>query len=268
MVRDLTLYVKVGKTGTSTVSLLLLRAAVASPLGALNWLCTPGMIYDVAGCAHAEVAYGAERLYGSGDVFRPASATRRGHRFFTTLREPVERTVSEYTYFCLRCGDENKFCGRMTRTDCVHQNVTFAQWAARAENQFTRRFARFWPGLSYLQSYVRGFPDLVPVTMADVESAVRTLTRESSFVIFTDELNTSDVATQRAALDRLRAWLGGGNASRAVRALENVASFPHENAAAPGTKHIPTAEERRLVCRLNWADCQLYERLRGRRCAC
>lgn len=263
--RDLSIYVKVGKTGTSTMQELLLRAAVAAP-GAPPWLCTPGMPHGNADCTVAEVGYGTERLFGSGDVYRAATPWQRGRRFFTTLREPVERTVSEFQYFCVRCEDAQKFCGRMN-ADCVHQNVTLAQWAARAPNQLVRRFSRFWPEMTYLHSYVRGFPQLAPVSMADVERAVASLTRESSCVIYTDEMNTSDMATQRVALDRLRAWLGG-DASRAARALENVTGFPHENAGSSDTRHALTAAERRLVCEVNWADCLLYERVRGRPCAC
>jgi len=264
--RDLVHFVKVGKTGTYTVQELLLRAAIAAP-GAVPWLCTPGMPYGNADCAVAEVAYGAERLFGSGDVGRAATPWQRGHRFFTTLREPVERTVSEFSYFCVRCLDENKFCGRMA-ADCVHNNTNFTTWIYRAPNQFVRRFSRFWPDMSYLHSYVQGFPDLAPVTTDDVDRAARALTRPSTLVLYTDQLNNSDMATQRAALDRLRAWLGGGNASRAARALEKVTSFPHENAGSPETRHAISAAERRLVCELNWADCLLYERVRGRRCAC
>jgi len=265
MPRNLAQYVKVGKTGTFTILELLLRAAIAAP-GAPPWLCTPNMPYGNSNCAVAEVAYGAERLYGSGDVTRPATTWQRGHRFFTTLREPVERTASEFSYFCVGCGDNNKFCSRMNAA-CVEDRTNFTTWVQRAPAQYVRRFSRFWPGMSYLHAYTQGFPGLPPVTMDDVERAARALTRESSLVIFTDELNTSDMATQRVALDRLRAWLGG-NASRAARALENVTRFPHENAGAPETRHAITAAERRLVCELNWADCLLYERIRGRPCAC
>ena len=264
---DLSLYVLVGKTGSSTMRALLLHAAVASPNPA--WLCTPGMPHGNADCARAEVALGAERRDGSGDVSRAATGWQRGRRFFTTLREPVERAASEYAYFCLWCGDENKFCGRMARTDCVHRNVTFAQWLVRAPNQYTRRFARFWPGLSYSQSYVRGFPELAPVTRGDLDRAVATLTRPSSLVVYLDEMNTSDLAVQRAALDRLRAWLGGGNGSHAARALADVATFPHENALPSELRYVPTAAERRLACSVNDMDCALYARLRpNRSCAC
>ena len=266
MPRDLALFVKMGKTGSSTMQQLLLRAAAAAP-GVPQWLCTPGMAIGNADCARAEVAYGAERVFGSGDVYRLATAWQRGHRLFTTLREPVERAVSEFDFFCKGCGDDQKFCGRLS-TACTNNQTKFATWVRRAPNQFVRRFSRFWPEMTHLQAYVRGFPGLPPVSRDDVDRAVRALTRPSSLVIFTDEMNTSDMATQRVALDRLRAWLGGANASRAARALENVTRFPRENAAAPGSKYAPTAAERRLVCALSWADCLLYERVRGRPCAC
>ena len=270
--RDLALYVRVGKTGSSTIQELLLRAAVASlpppppraaHAGSAHWLCTPGMPYGNADCATAELAFGAERLYGSGDVTRHATTWQRGHRMFTTLREPVERAVSEFVYFCARCDDMQKFCGRMSAA-CVNNNTNFTTWIHRAANQYTRRFYRYWPDMSYLHSYVSGFPELAPVTMEDVDRAVRVLTHESALVLYTDELNTSDMATQRTTLNRLRSWLGGD----AACALKAIHTFPWANAGSPETRYVPTAEERRLVCELNWADCQLYVRLRNRSCAC
>ena len=272
MKHDLAVYVRVGKTGSCSIQELLLRAAVASPppppgaAHAPHWLCTPGMPRTNADCAHAEVAFGAERLYGSGDVYKPTSAWQRGRRFFATLREPVARTVSEFDYFCKACLDDRKFCGRFS-SECVNNQTNFSAWAQRAPNQFVRRFSRFWPEMTYLQAYVRGFPGLAPVTMGDVDRAVATLTRPNTLLLWTDEMG-GDAATQRVALDRLRAWLGGANASRAARALENVHTFPHENVGVSETRHGLTAAERRLVCELNWADCVLYQRVRNRSCAC
>jgi hypothetical protein len=263
--RDLALYVRVGKTGSSSIQELLLRAAVAT-LGASPWLCTPGMPRTNADCARAEVAFGAERLYGSGDVYKSASAWQRGRRFFATLREPVERVASEYVYFCVHCLDAGKFCGRLSSA-CMNNRTNFTVWVQRGPNQYTSRFSRHWPAMSYLQAYVRGFPGLAPVHMGDVDRAFATLTRPSTLLLWTDEMS-GDGATQRVALDRLRAWLGGANASRAARALENVTSFPRENTALPETRYALTAAERRLVCELNWADCALYQRVRNKSCAC
>lgn len=271
MWRDLTIHVHVEKTGSSSLRELLNAAAhidtprhTAERPSESSWLCIPteGVIGEdnvPVACAQSEVAYWAENVWGSGDVHLSATSWRRGHRMLTTLREPIERLVSEFGYFCLRCKDAEKYCGRIVGTDCVNGQHNFSAWAARAPNPYTRQFAAFWPGLSFRNAKMRGFPDAPPVSEGDVARAVITLARDATFVIWQDEMSGM---RQSAVIARLRAWLGGHNHSRAAAALTHVDHFPHENALQTRFKYSPSASERALACRLYAADCDLYARLR------
>lgn len=274
--RDLAVYVQVGKTGSSSLRALFLEAAkLAGPRLAATeplesrWLCVPGFLDSlsdtVVACANAEVALRAERVWGSGNVYRPPHPTRRGHRMFTTLREPIARLVSEYTYMCRQCSDRGKFCGHLTVTGCP--NVSFAQWVRRAPNHYTRLFSAHWPDLRFFHAYVHGFPMTHTLSSDDVARAHATLSHASSLVLYTDEMGAT-ASTQADALGRLRAWLGGANDSRAAAALAAVRSFPHTNALPQDLAYAPTAAERRLACAIYWADCALYNRLRNASCAC
>jgi len=278
---DLALFQRVGKTGSSTIHTLFLLAAASTRSRGTEWLCTPnrfGPQHATPCSARAELAIGGAPVYGTGDVAHNASPWRRGLRLFTTLREPVERTVSEWLYFCKMCGDrlarpssvgDGKFCGRISNTSCAARGgMSLSEWAERAPNHYTRQFSRHWPEQSFLHAYTHGFPEAAPVSMRDVDVATRVLTHPSSLVLYTDEMdNVTNPAAQRVALERLRAWLGGPNHSRAARALAPVEAFPRENAAS--VRYVPTPAERALLCRANWADCLLWERLRpGRACAC
>lgn len=233
-----------------------------------RWLCIPAFFDSLSDtaveCANAEVALTAERVWGSGNVHRPSKTTRRGHRLLTTLREPITRLVSEYAYMCQRCGDHRKFCGRMTVTGCP--NASFTQWVARAPNYYTRLFASYWPDMSFLRAYVHGFPKMHALSVRDVARAHVTLTRASSFVIYTDEMG-ADALTQAEALGRLRAWLGGAD-SRAAAALAGVRAFPHANVLPRDLAYKPTPAERRFACEVYWADCALYLMIRNVSCTC
>jgi|TARA_B100000787_G_scaffold169578_1_gene161205 hypothetical protein len=273
--RDIAVYVQVGKTGSSSMRAILLNAAkLAGPRFAATephesrWLCVPAFLDSLSdttvACANAEVALRAEQVWGSGNVYRPSETTRRGHRLLTTLREPIARLVSEYAYMCQRCYDQRKFCGGMTVTGCP--NVSFTQWVTRAPNHYARLFAFYWPDTSFFDAYLHGFPKAHALSVRDVARAHVTLTRASSFVIYTDEMG-ADALTQAEALGRLRAWLGGAN-SRAAVALAGVRVFPHANVLPRDLAYKPTPTERRFACEIYWADCALYRLIRNASCTC
>lgn len=271
--RDIAVHVQVDKTGSSSMRALLLatakltgpRLVAIEPIES-RWLCVPGFLDSLTdtafACANAEVAIRAERVWGSGNVHRPTTTTRRGHRLLTTLREPISRLVSEYVYMCSRCADRSTYCGRLVTTGCP--NLNFTQWVTRAPNYYTRLFASYWP--DFIRAKLHGFPDTHALSMVDVMRARDTLTHASSFVIYTDEMG-ADASTQSDALGRLRAWLGGAD-SRAAAALAGVRAFPHTNVLPRDLAYTPTAAERRFACDVYWADCALYRLIRNASCVC
>ena len=99
----LVLYVHEGKTGSSTVRHVL--QAAQSACSQDQWLCELSDSSNVTfeTCQHSDVVIGPA-LYGTCSLFR------RPCRYFTVMREPVDRLVSSYNYFCLSCKENGKFC--------------------------------------------------------------------------------------------------------------------------------------------------------------
>ena len=274
---DLVVHGQVTKTGSSTLRALLIAAATrvhtssvatTNNTGLANWLCLRGVLalnppdFQRHCPDDSEVVMGSHQAYGSGHVIRPAHTLRRGLRLLTTLREPLDRSVSEYTYMCLRCQDQGRFCHpHVGHARCPNQ-TSFVEWIRYAPNQFTRQFARYWLANSYFQSHTRGFAGHPRATSRDVDQAFKTLSNPRSYVLWTDTLQG---VQQRETLARLRAWLGG----KAAKALAHVHSFPRVNALPSSSRYAPSAAERREACQILWADCELYARLRpNRTCDC
>lgn len=271
--RDLAVLVHVGKTGSSTARRLFLDAARLPEAGNgsrdpwATWLCGMGLNGTLwkteAVCARSDIANGPRSTWGDGDIRRPGTRARRGIRMITTLREPIARIVSEYAFFCLGCGDYRQFCGKFVHTGCgTRARPSFVQWAARAPNQYVRQFSRHWPQRTHFRALAHGFPGAPEIDQYAVMRAYRALSDPSTLVLWTEDMSR-DGPRQ---LSRVRAWLG--NDTNAASALRNVSAFPHINSRPHHRGYKISAAQRRAACAANWADCALYELLRGRPCAC
>jgi hypothetical protein len=67
-------------------------------------------------------------------------------QYFTVLRDPVARRVSEYDWFCRACKEGNKYCGRLVMA-CPPPGdpappPTLEAWAQRSPNVYTQIFSR------------------------------------------------------------------------------------------------------------------------------
>ena len=301
----LTVFVHVGKTGSSTARHWLWTVArrcdkhahstkqvehhVEQP--ACSWVCdlsAEGKHSESRGLDHprcAEKDVVVQDGYGACARVQPAT---RPCRYFTVLREPMSRLLSEWRYFCVGCAEGGKFCGRdATNTRCP--NMTIAEWAARQPNQYVRNFGQAWArhvpandshARAYYCSYVSGFtrrgcgggepgepgeprggwagtppPDL---TELDLERAVAALSAPDLLTLWTDQLDSpSD------GWPRLARWLKG------TRAGDKLAAAPLPEPDNVGHNHDePLAEELRAACRINALDCRLFARLRNQSCAC
>ena len=292
----LTVFVHVGKTGSSTARHWLWTVATRCDEHTnltkqvkhhieqpdCSWVCDlseQGTRSESRGldnplCASKDVV--TADGYGSCARAKPAT---RPCRYFTVLREPISRLLSEYRYFCRGCAERGKFCGRAVTTRCP--NMTIAEWAARQPNQYVRNFGQGWArhvpandshARAYYCSYVSGFtrrgcgdeagslvstppPDL---TELDLERAAAALSAPDMLTLWTDQLESpSD------GWPRLAHWLQGTRAGHALAA----APLPEPDNV--GHNHDePLAEELRAACEINTFDCRLYARLRNQSCAC
>jgi hypothetical protein len=245
--------VQISKTGTSSVRYWLQLAQNRTP--DRQWLCSWWIAHHRSECANADVWIGDRP--GPGGNKGACHASRRPCRHFVTLREPISRLVSEYTYYCLQCREKGKFCGRRVHTGCgTTTPPTFVAWAERNANLYTRRFAAMTVQKQWYDRYLSGFANESAVTKQDVATALRWLQDERRLVLWTDTLSESGFAL-------LALWLGE---SRVAAAASRVAP-QHVNRQSGNVPWL-SASDRQLACASNWADCELYRELRGASCAC
>ena len=226
----LTIFVHEGKTGSSTIRTVLREAQLSNR--AARWLCkieNSNMTHGediMHECAWADVIIGAK--------FGECSLSKRPCLYFTVLREPVDRLVSAYNYFCLDCREQEKYCndvltkGHFNAT-CPH--MSFLEFAAMHANKYTWHFSgRFNPGidvgrLSYYKSSLYGFAGEPPLTDADLVAARKALSAPDMLVVWTDKLDGT-------AWDEIGGFLSGTRAANALCLARNRRPEPaHENSA-------------------------------------
>jgi len=245
----LVLYVHEGKTGSSTVRSTVLAAQFASQD---QWLCDlrHSSNWTFETCQHTDVVIGAQ--YGDCILFR------RPCRYFTVLREPVDRLVSSYNYFCLSCSEQGKFCWRNVQAEQLWNascpSMSFLHYTAIYANMYTWHFGR---GVTpYYDNVLQGFAHEKPLANSDFVAARTALTQPDMLLIWTDELGGG-------AWDRLERWLSGTRAAAAMRHSRKKNETAHANTAL-AYAYTPTAAERKRACVINHFDCELYKSLRSR----
>ena len=254
----LVLFVHEDKTGSTTVRSTLRAAQFASRQE--RWLCdlehssNKTFEYLEETCQHADVVIGNVENFGL------CSLTRRPCRYFTVLREPVDRLVSSYNYFCSSCREQGKFCWQNVKAQQLWNascpSMSFLHYAAIHANTYTWHFGgrRVLP--DYYGSMMRGFADVKPLAISDLVAATTALTQQDMFLMWTDELDGG-------GWSRLERWLSGTRASAAIRQSTQINKARHANKAL-AHNYMPTAAERERACLINHFDCELYELLRSR----
>ena len=173
----LTVFVVVGKTGSTTVHLTIMNAVASSNT---SYCVIDVRRHDTRPCFGNAIVFGAG--FGSCTELPPGSRCQ----YLTTLREPGNRTVSEYNYFCRGCAEGGVLCNSVT--GCPH--TSFMQWARDHAEQFTQHFSPpLWPPTTrwvqtegeerdpagslrsrYWYQYSHGFPDRPRVNDTDYAS--------------------------------------------------------------------------------------------------
>ena len=224
------------------------------------WLCELSDSSNVTfeTCQHSDVVIGPA-LYGTCSLFR------RPCRYFTVIREPVDRLVSSYNYFCLSCKD-GKLCPSMEKGagrtvvqaerlwNASCPSMSFLEYTAIYANMYTWHFGR--RVMPYYSNMYQGFAHQKPLANSDFVAARTALTQPDMLLIQTDELDGG-------AWDRLERWLSGTRAAAAMRHSRQKNETIHANGAV-AYAYTPTPAERERACVINHFDCELYKSLRSR----
>ncbi len=230
----LTVYVPIDKSGSTTVRGALLR----SRAWGLCLLGRPGTrAQGDPVCRGDAIAIGS---YGDCRAVAP-----RKCQYFTVLRDPVARRVSEYDWFCRACKEGNKYCGRLVKAcpppgDRATERPTLEAWAQRSPNAYTQIFSR--------EESCGGYSALVagpkPLDADAYARAAAALAAPDMLVLTTEDLDNG--------WGRLDTYLGRqpGEGIAKPTARANVYS---------GDRYRAPPEERERVAALEHYDVALYD---------
>lgn len=254
----LTIFVEVGKTGSTTVHETFTDAVASSGTS----YCVIDVVKpDTRPCFGNAIVFGAG--FGSCSTLAPGSRCQ----YLTTLREPGNRTVSEYNYFCRGCAEGGVLCNSVT--GCPH--TSFMQWARDHAEQFTQHFSPpLWPPTTrwvqtegeerdpagslrsrYWYQYSHGFPDRPRVNDTDYERALGVLSGHGPMPMLTIKLEQLEVD----GWERIEEFIGAPGLD--LRSHEKLVLRLHGRPKKDD--YEPTEEEMKDVRRVIDAyDSQLY----------
>ena len=166
--------------------------------------------------------------------------------------------------FCRECREQGKFCGKDVTTGCP--DLSFLDWAEKHANQYTRHFSHAYVTADeYYDSYVHSFAGLPKLEDRDVDAAAAMLSGKIGHdvkLLWTEELDHG--------WHELAEWMPGTRVGAQLKQMLRTTdtSELHSNENDSTGRYWPTPQEKTRACGYNWADCQLYERLSGRKCQC
>eukprot|EP00937_MAST-01D_sp_MAST-1D-sp2_P006167 g6167.t1 len=267
------------KTGSSTMREMLVKAGSAMPGPSSNALCDVrkhGRRDGEGLKLRKEVALGSldcplSAQVGLGLFHGSCRDVQRPCSYFTLLREPMSRLLSEYNYFCRGCMEDHKWCHPKSKERAAflnsldHRcpNMPFLEWVRLVPNMYTWTFARPWavweetpqtPPLLYY-SYMKGYTGHRPLTDVDVQRALAVLTAPDMHIIWTETLD-------HEGWPWLLSRLGGSPLGRALLRVIRNQGARHSNKHKHSYK--PTAAEMREARYHMRFDLKLYKALRAK----
>lgn len=188
-------------------------------------------------------------------------APSRPCKYFTLLREPIQRMVSEYAHFCLSCLENAMRCavqpeekelwnikhpGMPLPTTCP--NISLVEYARRRNNPYTRRFSRvdsrkIMEGAWWVSGYY------TKLSEEHYQSARETLTADNMLILWLENLSTRE-GEKPNGLEMLADYLKDDG-------LVHDAAGIHAN-PSPGTPTFDKATRLELERILSW-DLRLYD---------
>lgn len=263
-------YVSFGKVGSS-----LLRKLMEARAKALGWehyrreedreICHSYNTEGTPDCADVPDGYVVQTQYGFCEALH--NTTGRECRYFTILREPVERLVSAWNYFCRACAEGGSFCvddqkerdkkkaeGKALPRDdhgipigdvpnsCPDMDVV--SFAVHKGNNYVRQFSGLYTGRLGHSSTGLGDRDLNETHLAAATGALR---RQDMLVLFTDELSDEGLKALGSQLDY--------DLQAELRTLDGDDGHINE---FDGTTKLPTAAEMEKLQHFFRWDAELY----------
>mmetsp|Transcript_19926 Transcript_19926/g.43467 ORF Transcript_19926/g.43467 Transcript_19926/m.43467 type:complete len:574 (-) Transcript_19926:99-1820(-) len=191
-----------------------------------------------------------------------AQGSARPCRYFTVLREPIARVLSEYAYFCRDCEENRKFCEHSKHfTSSLRKricpDISLVEWAKRHNNEYTRTFSyAFDPDpptreASYkkykhrMDKYYSDAGAAFKPGEAEYEAAWQSLTSPNMQVLILEDLD-EDLAA-------LRTWIGDSESLR----------LPKSPVNAQKNSYNATPEEISELQRIFAPDMRLYDAVRN-----
>ena len=185
-------------------------------------------------------------------------ANTRSCRYFTAMREPISRLLSQYDYFCRDCNDRRKFCGAAGMTHvpkpvqrgCSTKTLSFLGWISAFPEQYVRLFSNNWQQLEsgYYRAYTSGFQGMDAVTEAEYQNALSLLRNPNRvFIAWTEKMDLPETWAN------LSIYLG--------HQFRRNASRVNKSKRKKKQKYVPTQEELNQVRKMNAFDMRLYDAL-------
>jgi len=220
-------------------------------------------------CADVPLGYVVQAHYGFCERLR--HHTGRSCRYMTLLRDPVERLLSDWNYYCLACQENNKECPthrqEAVRDEYILNNsrlprdvygvpmvtplnscpqMTAVDYAAYRGNPYTEQFGVDVSKINDKcdEPDASRWPSLRP----SLERAQEALRRSDMMVIFTEDLSHDGLAPLWRSLNE------------SAHLMEELAQAGHRNGFTHQAK--PTVNETRALQLVLSADVQLFNSVR------
>jgi hypothetical protein len=275
---SLAIFVHIGKTGSSSIRTAL-RISAQTPCKKLggnsctllhtaqnhnskitlsddSWLCEHNRTQKIntSTCEGADVMIGGN--FGDCAVIAPRRCS-----YFAVLRDPIDRLISEYNYFCKECKEQKKFCSKtgpnhIDGIDHMCPHMPFLTWANRHSNQYTHHFSRSWPNGAFYHSYSHEFKGLPLLKQTDLDAAVASLSAPNMLLLFLEELN-------QVGFPKLVASLSGTPGGEAMAKWLTNSTTLHKNRGSKNkaSNYTPTTHELVVARNILALDCKLYKQL-------
>jgi hypothetical protein len=99
------------------------------------------IIYDMQIKDHEELRNSYQGGFGTCEYLLPDKNSLC--QYFAFIRHPIDRAVSGYNYFCLKCGEDGRFCNGTKKNAPPCPHATIMQWTKYEGNAYVNDFSLY-----------------------------------------------------------------------------------------------------------------------------